>query len=402
MSDAASSARALLAHVVSVPDGWPAAQRRRGQAVLGLAAVMVAAVPVAAVLLALQDPLAPVGVVLLGVPVFLLVRAQVARGQVDRAAWLLVGCFLVLPVAGSVAAGELRGSPFLAVVCVVLAGVLLPPRGVAVVGGLALAVLLGLPLLLPVPVAYTGADVEAYLAVVVCLVTATAAVGASVAQLGFRGAHRSRLRAEALADELRSANTLLEERVRRRTAELTDALARERRLSDALGELTVRDPLTGLFNRRHLDDALLRLVSFSRRSRTPLSVAVIDLDDFKSVNDRYTHVVGDAVLREAAAVLGERTRSADVLVRMGGEEFALLMPGTGRADAVGVCERMRVDLAAHDWQRIRPGLAVTASFGVATTWGDVESGELLLLEADTLLLAAKRQGKNRVVEESAA
>jgi two-component system cell cycle response regulator len=236
----------------------------------------------------------------------------------------------------------------------------------------------------------------------VCLVTATAAVGASVAQLGFRGAHRSRLRAEALADELRSANALLEERVRGRTAELTDALARERRLSDALGELTVRDPLTGLFNRRHLDDALLRLVSFSRRSRTPLSVAVIDLDDFKSVNDRYTHVVGDAVLREAAAVLGERTRSADVLVRMGGEEFALLMPGTGRADAVGVCERMRVDLAAHDWQRIRPGLAVTASFGVATTWGDVESGELLLLEADTLLLAAKRQGKNRVVEESAA
>ncbi|MDH4159518.1 MAG: GGDEF domain-containing protein, partial [Actinomycetota bacterium] len=233
------------------------------------------------------------------------------------------------------------------------------------------------------------------------LAGAAAIAGAVVADLGFAAADDARLEATLLADELRGANASLEERVQRRTDELSAALQRERRLSNALAELTVHDPLTGLYNRRHLDDELIRLFAYALRSGDPLSAAVIDLDDFKSVNDHYSHVTGDDVLRAAASVLAANTRTSDVLVRMGGEEFALLMPGTTTSDAVKVCERMRVDLACHDWEVLHPGLRVTASFGVATSTG-LETGAALLRTADERMFDAKRQGKNRVVEVSAA
>ena len=107
-------------------------------------------------------------------------------------------------------------------------------------------------------------------------------------------------------------------------------------------------------------------------------------------------MVGDQVLRQAALVLALSIRGSDELVRMGGEEFALLMPGTSSDEAVTVCERMRCALAEFDWATIVPGIVVTASFGVATT-GTVREVTDLVRSADEQLFKAKRAGKNRVL-----
>ena len=181
------------------------------------------------------------------------------------------------------------------------------------------------------------------------IVGAAAVVLTVVIDGAFDEANRTRVEAQRLADELQVANTELEERVRSRTTELADALQREQRLSAQLAELSVRDSLTGLHNRRHMDETIDRMFRYAVRSGHPLSVAIIDLDDFKRINDRYTHLVGDQVLRQAAAVLAGSVRGSDELVRMGGEEFALLMPGTSAEEAVTVCDRMRRSLAEHDW-----------------------------------------------------
>ena len=116
----------------------------------------------------------------------------------------------------------------------------------------------------------------------------------------FDQADRTRVEAERLAEELQVANAELEERVRSRTTELADALQREQRLSAQLAELSVRDSLTGLHNRRHMDETIDQMFRYAVRSGDALSVAVIDLDDFKRINDRHTHMVGDQVLKRAA------------------------------------------------------------------------------------------------------
>jgi diguanylate cyclase (GGDEF)-like protein len=403
MVDRWRGARSALSRVVAVPDTWPAAQRRRGQAVLGLASGMAAvAVPaIVLVYLLLPDPVTNVALIVAALPAYLLLRRLVGEGQVAAAAWLLIGFFLVAPVVGSSVLGEARASVFFPVVAVVIAGAVLRPPGVVVAVLLAFGVVLGLPAAVGGAPTYSSGEVLAYLAIALMLAGAAAVVGAVVAELGFSAADNARRRATALATELRSANAGLEERVQRRTDELSAALHRERRLSNALAELTVHDPLTGLYNRRHLDDELIRLFAYAQRSHDPLSAAVIDLDDFKSVNDHFSHVIGDDVLRTAADVLTASTRASDVLVRMGGEEFALLMPGTSTADAVRVCERMRADLECHDWGSLQDGLRVTASFGVATST-DIHTAAALLRTADERMFDAKRQGKNRVVEASAA
>ncbi len=395
--------RAALARVVAVPGPWPPAQRRRGQAVLGLASGLAAVAVPSAVLVALllPDPVVNVALIVAALPAYMFLRRLVADAKVTAAAWLLIGFFLVVPAVESTVLGEARASIFFPVVGVVIAGAVLRPRGVMLAVGLSFAVVLGLPGTVGVASTYTGTEVVGYLTLSLMLAGAAATASAVVADLGFAAADDARRQATTLADELRAANASLEERVHRRTDELSAALQRERRLSNALAELTVHDPLTGLYNRRHLDDELIRLFAYALRSGDPLSAAVIDLDDFKSVNDHYSHVTGDDVLRAAANVLAANTRTSDVLVRMGGEEFALLMPGTTTSDAVKVCERMRVDLASHDWDVLQPGLRVTASFGVATSTGLV-TGAALLRTADERMFDAKRQGKNRVVEVSVA
>lgn len=176
-------------------------------------------------------------------------------------------------------------------------------------------------------------------------------------------------------------------------------LARLQQVLNDLAFQTEHDPLTGLRNRRAFDRILARELERARRSGAALALAMFDLDDFKAVNDTYGHPCGDEVLTALARVLLEGTRSYDVAARLGGEEFALVMPETGLSKARGIVERIL------DAMRTRsvacpeaPPIRVTCSAGLACRRGpgDMSAQELYAL-ADKALYEAKAQGKDRVV-----
>jgi diguanylate cyclase (GGDEF)-like protein len=161
---------------------------------------------------------------------------------------------------------------------------------------------------------------------------------------------------------------------------------------------TREDALTGVFNRRHLDTLLAteweRAVRFGR----PLTLAMLDIDHFKQINDRFSHSVGDDVLRTVARILRENTRGVDVVARYGGEEFCLILVETRLDEGAQLCERLRASIEAHDWSEVRPGLAVTVSAGVAGLH-EADAPDALLAAADVRLYAAKHAGRNRVRAE---
>lgn len=162
-----------------------------------------------------------------------------------------------------------------------------------------------------------------------------------------------------------------------------------------LGRHALEDQLTGLANRRRVDHELPAHLEQARERRGALSIAAVDLDHFKAVNDRYGHGVGDDVLREIARILTENTRSNDLLARMGGEEFLVLFVGTPIAVATDICERLRQAVEAHDWHTVAPGLALTVSIGLCDALDSADM-RTLLERADASLYAAKRAGRNRV------
>ena len=159
-----------------------------------------------------------------------------------------------------------------------------------------------------------------------------------------------------------------------------------------------RDQLTGLGNRRHLDQRLPMLLELAQSQGSPLTVALIDLDHFKQINDRFGHAIGDKVLIEMAHKLRENTRSSDVLARIGGEEFLIVFADMPGAQAHEVCERLRSRVAAHHWDTLAPGLAVTLSIGLA----HAPPYELSTLfdQADRAMYRAKQGGRNRVAVAS--
>jgi diguanylate cyclase (GGDEF)-like protein len=186
---------------------------------------------------------------------------------------------------------------------------------------------------------------------------------------------------ESVVRELHEARRTLE----RRTQQLET-------LQEQLREQADRDWLTGLHNRRYL----AREADRHTAAPGPFSLAVLDLDHFKLVNDRFGHQTGDEVLMRVAALLLGTMRGQDVVVRTGGEEFVLLMPHTDADAAAAACERLRTAIREEPWDRIAPGIALTASIGVATaqTGGDLRA---LTELADQRVYAAKGAGRDRVV-----
>jgi len=162
-----------------------------------------------------------------------------------------------------------------------------------------------------------------------------------------------------------------------------------------LERLSNLDGLTGLHNRRALDARLETELARSRRNGTPLSLMMLDIDNFKEVNDRYSHTVGDEVLKHLAHLLRSHLRDVDLCARFGGEEFAVVMPDTSAAGAAEVAEKLRGVVEAERWDGLHHGIQLTVSLGVASLRPQ-EDGGILLARADAMLYRAKRMGKNCV------
>lgn len=180
-------------------------------------------------------------------------------------------------------------------------------------------------------------------------------------------------------------------RLRERLAQSNRGLARA---LERIEEIAVRDELTGLYNRRYAMEALATERSRAERLSQPFSVCVLDIDHFKSVNDRFGHAAGDAVLRRLAELVPAELRGVDVFARTGGEEFLILVPGTGREGAQACAERVRRRVEEGEFAPL--GRALTASLGVAT-YRPGEALDALLARADQALYQAKAQGRNRTV-----
>ncbi|MEE2024301.1 diguanylate cyclase [Alkalimonas mucilaginosa] len=177
--------------------------------------------------------------------------------------------------------------------------------------------------------------------------------------------------------------------------EKSELLEQLRLQSEAFARQARQDPLTSLANRRVFDEMLLQEFSRARRHQHPLCLALIDIDFFKQVNDRWSHSVGDEVLLRVAHSLQQHSRSTDTLARWGGEEFALLLPETGLPEALQLCERLRQQISQLDFSDIASELHITVSIGV-TACHDSTEADRLLLQADTALYQAKAKGRNQV------
>jgi diguanylate cyclase (GGDEF)-like protein len=198
-------------------------------------------------------------------------------------------------------------------------------------------------------------------------------------------------RAGVIEQSLRSEDT--ERRAR--------ALSARRRLDQATQEterykrLALEDALTGLANRRQLDDRLATLLREAATRGTVVTVALADVDHFKGINDRFSHAVGDEVLRCVGEILRAHCRLGDIAGRYGGEEFMLIFRGLEMRSANEICERVRRAVEIYDWQSIHPQLRVTLSMGLASS-SSFEHAQGLLDAADHWLYEAKHHGRNQV------
>lgn len=218
-------------------------------------------------------------------------------------------------------------------------------------------------------------------------------------------------------------NTKLEARVAQRTAELknvvrelekrTDELTQinkrleqeiseRKRAQNELRKLAIADPLTGIYNRRHFFVLGEQAFSQSSRYQQPLSALMVDVDHFKQINDRYGHAVGDQALRAVATRLGDLIRSADILGRYGGEEFAILMPLSRLEEARQTAERLRTEIQSRPIQVGELHISITISIGVSTFDPELDQTiDALVDRADQALYSAKQGGRNRVSSKPA-
>ncbi len=174
-----------------------------------------------------------------------------------------------------------------------------------------------------------------------------------------------------------------------------------KRISDLEHE-NLTDPLTGVFNRRFMEQRLAEEISKARRYCFQLSILMFDLDRFKQVNDQYGHQAGDQVLIEISTAIKQQLRDSDLLSRYGGEEFLIIAPNTGPAEAALLAERLRARVEANVFLRDHrdfsgQGLNITISIGLASYDDDNDDAETLIGSADRNLYQAKNEGRNRVV-----
>ncbi|MEE7548601.1 diguanylate cyclase, partial [Xanthomonas sp. Kuri4-1] len=175
------------------------------------------------------------------------------------------------------------------------------------------------------------------------------------------------------------------------------------RLRESLRLQSIRDPLTGLYNRRYLEESLSRELARCARRGLPLSVLMLDVDHFKQFNDAHGHAGGDVLLAAVGQLLGARPRGEDIACRYGGEEFTLILPETTSDDALRLAEELRGRIAALvASDGVRPLPRVTASIGISTFPADGELGTGLIQKADAALYQAKHRGRNRVERYVAA
>jgi diguanylate cyclase (GGDEF)-like protein len=170
------------------------------------------------------------------------------------------------------------------------------------------------------------------------------------------------------------------------------------RLREALRQLSIVDPLTGLYNRRYMDETLHRELSRALRKSTPLSLIVLDIDHFKKINDLFGHDAGDAVLRSLAVQLKREVRESDVACRFGGEEFVLILTECDRSAALAKAQKIADDVRQLDVRYGSQAIGrITASFGIATFPEDGDNAEAILKAADQAVYVAKNCGCDRVV-----
>jgi diguanylate cyclase (GGDEF)-like protein len=170
------------------------------------------------------------------------------------------------------------------------------------------------------------------------------------------------------------------------------------KLRETLRQQAIRDPLTGLFNRRYMEETLERELRRAERRQAPLGVIMFDLDHFKKFNDTFGHAAGDIVLREIGAFLHTRVRVEDIACRYGGEEFVVILPDASLEDTLKRAEQLRVGIKGLNVRYHDQALgAVAVSLGVAVLPEHGSTTEAILKAADAALYRAKREGRDRVV-----
>ena len=170
------------------------------------------------------------------------------------------------------------------------------------------------------------------------------------------------------------------------------------KLRESLRQQSIRDPLTGLFNRRYMEESLDREVARAARGEQPLGIVMLDIDHFKRFNDQFGHSAGDAVLRELGGLLRSQVREADIACRYGGEEFALILPDAGVEVSEQRAEQVHEKMKGLEVQHAGHLLGmVTASFGVAVFPAHGRTGDAVIQMADAAMYRAKRAGRDRVL-----
>ncbi|MBK8395416.1 MAG: diguanylate cyclase [Leptospiraceae bacterium] len=184
--------------------------------------------------------------------------------------------------------------------------------------------------------------------------------------------------------------TVTIEYARRKTFHLEEEL---RKKNNLLESISVKDPLTGVFNRRYMMDLLVHHILLSRKTNQPFSQGIVDIDHFKKINDTLGHLTGDDVLKEIATIIKSTVRESDLVFRFGGEEFIILFPETDLENANTVMQRIRVVIESHNFSGVPWKVTTSGGF---TVLSDTDSPDSILQRSDELLYKAKEEGRNRI------